>query len=77
MKPGKIFGIIALINVLLLCYATIVLPIFFKELNFDFMLEIVKIAFGIFTIIWTAVFGSGAIEKIKGTIEQSNKTLEK
>ena len=65
MKPGKVFGIVSFINVLVLMHAIVIFPIFFKELNYDFMMEVLKVAFGVFTIIWGAVFGSGAIEKIK------------
>jgi len=67
--PGKWMGVVAFIHVL----ASIAIGqlIVILNINID-MLSLYKLcslSFGVFTIVWGAVFGSGAIKNIKKKAE--------
>lgn len=67
MRPGRWMGVMSLVNVIVMQYTHEMFQIFFNAKISDLSLQI---AYGIFIVIWGAVFGSGAIKKIKGKIDQ-------
>lgn len=64
--PGKWLGLVVFFYLLVFLLIDRFIIIFNPEINIEYLHKIDLIAFGVFTIVWGAVFGSGAIKKYKG-----------
>lgn len=67
--PGKWMGIVAFIHVL--ASVTIAQFIVMLSLNVDVseLYKLCALSFGVFTVVWGAVFGSGVVKNIKKKVE--------
>jgi hypothetical protein len=66
LSPGKVYGLLSFINVIVLLYCTLFISVFFPNIELEIIIIVDKISFGVFSLTWTYVFGSGAIKKFKG-----------
>jgi hypothetical protein len=67
--PGKWLGILAFFYVMIAMTFSFIVTIVNPEINIEYIYKIDLIAFGVFSIVWGAVFGSGVMKKqmkIKG-----------
>lgn len=64
--PGKWLGLVAFFYLLIFLLIDRFIIIFNSEINIEYLHKIDLIAFGVFSIVWGAVFGSSAIKKYKG-----------
>jgi hypothetical protein len=62
---GKWMGMVAFIFIVLALTATYVIIIMNVKINLEYMYKIDLLAFGVFSIVWGAVFGSGITKKIQ------------
>jgi hypothetical protein len=67
---GKLIGILSFINVVLMQYLHVILPVLFKVSADDLPL---KTAYGVFFLVWTCVFGSGTVKKIKDKVKKEGE----
>jgi len=68
---GKWLGLIILFYLLISLSIDRFIIIFKPEINIEFLYKLDLIIFGVFSIVWGAVFGSGAIKKYKGGINDT------
>lgn len=65
LTPGRWMGIVAFVHVL----ASITIAQFIVILNLNMDIEswykLCALSFGVFSVVWTAVFGNGIVKKLK------------
>lgn len=69
---GKWMGIIAFFFAIICFLTNYVIIIMNLKINIEYLYKIDLLAFGVFSVVWSAVFGSGAIKKIKGKVNEEN-----
>ena len=65
-KPGRWMGIIAFIHVILSISGSQIILVFSYDINVSELYKISALSFGVFSVVWGCVFGSGAIKNWKG-----------
>ena len=65
LTPARWMGITAFLFIIACMIVNYVIIIMNLKINLEYLYKIDLIAFGVFTVVWGAVFGSGAIKKIK------------
>lgn len=65
ITPGKWMGVISFFYILFHLILDKIIIIINSEINIDDLYRISLLSYFVFMIIWGAVFGSGAIKKIK------------
>lgn len=73
--PGKWVGLVAFFYIMIALTFSFIVTIVNPEINIEYIYKIDLIAFGVFSIVWAAVYGSGHMKKqmkIKG-VEDDTK----
>lgn len=70
--PGKWLGLVAFFYIMICLTFSFVITIINTEVNIEYLYKIDLIAFGVFSIVWGAVFGSGMMKKHKGINESED-----
>jgi hypothetical protein len=77
LSGGKWMGIIAFIHILISITFSQILVVMGYDGDLLTLYKLTGLSFGVFTVVWTAVFGNNAIKKTKGdNYKQAIKSIE-
>jgi hypothetical protein len=64
-KPGRIYGAITFYNLIISIIVTYIIILVKKEMPITELIKLVSLSFGLFTIVWGAVWGKDVIKYTK------------
>lgn len=72
-SPGKWLGLISFFYIMICLTFSFIITIINPEINIEYIYKIDLIAFGVFSIVWSAVWGSKTVKRVKGIPEDDTK----